>query len=75
MSKRKIAPERVYDPEEGGTHYVADGHSGNATLCGQTDWLCQKELGRPTDGLVDCTSCLAIVAFVESHNFKGTAKP
>lgn len=75
LSKRKPEVERVYDPEEGGTHYVANMESGNVTLCGQTDWLGQKEPGRSTDRLVDCNACIGIVRFVNAYNFKGTAKP
>lgn len=73
MSKRKLEARRIFDPLEGHTHYEADSHSGNVTLCGQTDWLDQSERGYETDRLVDCVACVRIVEFIHSCNFKGTA--
>lgn len=70
MSGKLPKAVRIYDPEEGGTHYEADTHSGNVTLCGQTDWLCQKEPGRETDKKVDCTACISIVNYVRTHRFE-----
>lgn len=70
MSRKLPKAIRIYDPEEGGTHYEADAQSGNVTLCGQTDWLRQKEPGRETDNPVDCTACLSIIGYVRNHRFE-----
>lgn len=70
MSKKLTKAVRVYDPEEGDTHYEANAESGNVTLCGQTDWICQSEPGRETDRPVDCYACLSIVDFVRTHKFE-----
>ncbi|ARV77169.1 hypothetical protein SKUL_70 [Pseudomonas phage Skulduggery] len=69
MAKKKPSATRVYDPQEGRTHYQADMHSGNVTLCGQTDWLCQPEPGYETERAVDCTACLSVVEYVQNHKF------
>jgi hypothetical protein len=69
MAKRLPLAEKVYDPEHDETHYVANSFSGNVTLCGQTDWLAQKEPGLPTDAPVDCKACKSIVDYVQGHQF------
>jgi len=70
MSKKLPKAVRVYDPEGGKTHYEPDSHSGNVTLCGQTDWLGQKERGTETNKPVDCYACLSIVEYVREHKFE-----
>ena len=70
MSKPKPRAIKVFDPEEGGTHYQGNTESGNVTLCGQTDWLAQKEPGYETDNPVDCYACLSIINFVNAHDFR-----
>jgi len=70
MAKRIPKAARVFDPEGGHTHYEADSHSGNVTLCGQTDWIGQKEPGQESDNPVDCYACLSVVKYVKEHKFE-----
>jgi len=48
--------------------HIANNALGNVTLCGQTDWMGNKE--RPehdTDRAVDCDTCLSTVALIRNH--------
>lgn len=69
MAKKTLrAAEKIYDADNDQVHYEADGHSGNVTLCGQTDWIGQTP-GEETDKPVDCEACKSVVKFVLSHTF------
>lgn len=58
---------KVTEPDEDKVHYQADGLSGNATLCGLTDFLYADEQGAATDKPVDCEACHSILRYVYAH--------
>ena len=68
MARPLPLAEKVYDPDNDLTHYVADALSGNVTLCGQTDWIGGAP-GKPTDAPVDCRACISIVRYVQGSTF------
>lgn len=67
MAKQPNA-ERIYEPDEGKTHYGPPLGLDQVTLCGVPDWIGRKR-GETTDRPVDCFSCMQIVKYVKSTNF------
>lgn len=65
MAKPKMP--RITEPDEGLVHYQPDALSGNATLCGLTDFLGHKEHGKETNAPVDCAACIAIKKWCDAH--------
>jgi hypothetical protein len=58
---------KVTEPDENKVHYKADDLSGNATLCGLTDFLYADEKGVDTDEPVNCEACHAVVRYIHKH--------
>lgn len=58
---------KITEPDENEVHYCADDLSGNATLCGLTDFLQAKQQGDYTNEPVTCDACKAIVKYVHDH--------
>jgi hypothetical protein len=58
---------KITEPDQDLVHYSSDGLSGNATLCGLTDFLGAKEKGEETDAAVTCYLCKSIVKYVHRH--------
>jgi len=67
MSKKKEF-EKVYDPVEGKVHICNVGFLDYVTLCGQTDWIGNKEVKYNTEKAINCNACLEIVRIVRSHS-------
>lgn len=69
MAKKRLIPaEKVYDANNDIVHYEADGLSGNATLCGQTDFIGQIQ-PEITEDPVSCDACLSVLEFFQTHSF------
>jgi len=64
MAKPKMP--RITEPDEGLVHYKADSLSGNATLCGLTDFLGATP-GEETTASVTCSACKSIKAYCDKH--------
>ncbi|MBV4524355.1 hypothetical protein KVG88_30235 [Pseudomonas sp. SWRI74] len=65
MAKQLPIAEKVYHPARDQTHYV--GRIGYITLCG-----CQQgdiDQALPTDAMVDCPACIALIQYVQTHKF------
>ena len=58
---------KITEPDEDAVHYQSDDFSGNATLCGLTDFLRAKERGAATDEPVNCEACHSIVRYIHKH--------
>jgi hypothetical protein len=64
----KPAFKKVYEPDERTTHIQSAPHADAVTLCGMTDWL--GHAGKPdyeTRRAVNCSLCLAIAKYCQSH--------
>ncbi|WP_122530944.1 hypothetical protein [Pseudomonas viridiflava] len=68
MAKESVP--KVYEPDEGKTHYGPPPGLDQVTLCGIPDWLGGRTPGQPTAKMVNCFGCKQIVDFVQSSTFK-----
>jgi hypothetical protein len=68
MPKQQTS-EKIFEPDEGITHYAPPFGLDQVTLCGVTDWLGGRTPGVATDKPVNCHSCLQIVKHVKATKF------
>lgn len=64
---RKPKMPRITEPDANEVHFQADGLSGNATLCGLTDFAYADEDGKPTRKAVTCEACKSIKRWCDAH--------
>lgn len=60
--------KKIYEPDEGITHYDSPLGLDQVTLCGVPDWI-GRGRGVVTEKPVSCNSCLALVQFVQDNTF------
>jgi hypothetical protein len=65
MAKQLPLAEKVYYPARDQTHYI--GSPRHMTLCGCVKDDIDQTL--PTDAIVDCPTCIALIQYVQTHKF------
>lgn len=66
---KQLTAQRIYEPDEGKTHYGPPPGLDQVTLCGVPDWLGGRTHGEDTRRQVNCFSCQQIVKFVKATKF------
>jgi hypothetical protein len=66
---KQLTAERIYEPDEGITHYGPPSGLDQVTLCGVPDWLGGRTPGVRTDRPANCVTCMHIVKYVKATKF------